>query len=610
MRQDASGEPSERRRPASLAPVVVPIALSGWAVAALAVLTLPAGTAGIGAFAGAAALLAAAVVAEAFPVPVEGVSAGGISLAAAFLVGTALVYDWQTAALVALLARATIELAQRRPFLRLAFNSSVYALSGAAAGVAVAAVGDATTPAAFLMAAGAGSLAFYAVNVPLVALAVARNDALRFGDVLVRSVRGTALPFAIMASVALILHVLWERSPALAGVLAGPIFALGLYQRSAQGQLEALHLAKTDPLTGLGNHRAFQEQLVEDLEQAKAGRTPLTLCLVDIDEFKQINDRFGHQVGDVVLQKVAARLDQPGPGFRLGGDELAIVLRGRGARESLAFVQGLVARIGREAYGIDAPVTVSAGVAAFPEHGEEADQLFGAADAALYQSKHAGKNQVQVFDRRRVALDSARSQKLALRLRAARRLAEIVDAADGMRNDASDGHSRRVAELAREIAIHIGLHPEQVELIRLAGRLHDLGKLAIPVEVLAKSGELVDRDWRLLREHPETGRSILQAIGAAPIADWVLYHHERWDGAGYPSRLAAEEIPLGSRIIFVADAYDAITSARPYRGARSRDEALAELERCAGTQFDPGVVAALIAVLEESDAPAELADVG
>ena len=160
------------------------------------------------------------------------------------------------------------------------------------------------------------------------------------------------------------------------------------------------------------------------------------------------------------------------------------------------------------------------------------------------------------------------------------------------RDTYTGSHSTRVAELSAWITHRLGLDREQIELTRLAASLHDLGKLAIPEEILQKPGPLSDPERLVLQRHPEIGHRMLESLGVDPVAEWVLHHHERWDGTGYPHRLRGEEIPLGARIIFVADAYDAMTSDRAYRGRLTPREAIEELERCSGTQFDPEIVAA------------------
>ena len=176
----------------------------------------------------------------------------------------------------------------------------------------------------------------------------------------------------------------------------------------------------------------------------------------------------------------------------------------------------------------------------------------------------------------------------AARYRAAASLAQAVDARDAY----TGSHSERVGDLAARIAIRLGVDAEQIELTRLAGSLHDLGKLAIPEEILRKPGSLTESERLVLERHPQIGFRMLESLGVDPVADWVLHHHERWDGTGYPEGLHGEHIPLGARIIFVADAFDAMTSDRVYRSRLSSDDALAELERCAGTQFDPEIVSA------------------
>jgi diguanylate cyclase (GGDEF)-like protein/putative nucleotidyltransferase with HDIG domain len=393
-----------------------------------------------------------------------------------------------------------------------------------------------------------------------------------------------------MASAALMLVVLWQRSPLLSAALVGPLLAISLYQRSAYQALRAMRLALTDPLTGLGNHRSFQERLQRELGGAEARGRTFTLCMLDIDDFKRVNDLFGHPVGDSVLAQVGARLRQNGEAFRLGGDEFALLLPGRTAEDSLPVAQSVLDRIA----GLDlddvGSVTASAGLASFPEQGYDRDELIRLADSALYWAKEHGKNRVHVYRPEVVELAELRrlahGPDRAARFRAAASLAKAVDARDTY----TGSHSTRVAELGAWIAARLGLDVENVELTRLAGSLHDLGKLAVPEEILRKPGPLTPPERMVLERHSQIGFRMLESLGVDPVAEWVLHHHERWDGMGYPDGLAGEEIPLGARIIFVADAYDAMTSDRAYRGRLMPSEAVAELQRCAGTQFDPEIV--------------------
>jgi diguanylate cyclase (GGDEF)-like protein len=405
-------------------------------------------------------------------------------------------------------------------------------------------------------------------------------------------VRGTIVPFALMGSASLMLVVLWERSPFLSFVLVGPLLAIALYQRSTYRALRAMRLALTDPLTNLGNHRHFHERLQRELAQAEEKNQPLSLCLVDIDDFKRINDRFGHPAGDGVLGQVGKRLRQGGEAFRLGGDEFAVLMPGLNGQHAFTAASSIVDRVAALDLEHIGSITVSAGLATFPVQGVGRDELIRLADSALYWAKEHGKNQVRAY--RPDVVELAELRRLAAgpdraaRYRAAASLAKAVDARDAY----TGSHSERVGELAARIAVRMNADPEQVELIRLAGSLHDLGKLAIPEEILRKPAPLTEAERLVLERHPQIGYRMLESLGVDPVAEWVLHHHERWDGAGYPDGVYGEAIPLGARIIFVADAYDAMTSDRVYRRRLTAEDALLELQRCAGTQFDPDVVAA------------------
>jgi diguanylate cyclase (GGDEF)-like protein len=591
--------------PRRLAALIYPVCGTGLGVLVAAVYQFATGQHSGGQLAGIAALTAAATLAERFPVPISPEGGGVLSLTFVFAVAAIVLYGWAAGALLLLVATATVQLGQHRPFQRVAYNVAVLAIVALAAGALISPIHGRDVGSVVirvLLAATTDNV----VNVVLISGAIALSTGQRYGSLVRSNMRATFVPFAFMGSAALMLVVLWQRSPLLSGALVGPLLAISLYQRSTHRALRAIRLALTDPLTGLGNHRHFHERLQQGLSQAEEQGTPLTLCFVDIDDFKHINDRFGHPSGDRVLSQVAGKLRQGGEAFRLGGDEFALLFVDHDEETALAAADSIVERIGALDLDHIGSVTVSAGLATFPVQGHGRDELIRLADSALYWAKEHGKNRVRLY--RPDVVELAELKRLAAgpdraaRYRAAASLAKAVDARDTY----TGSHSERVAELAARVAARVGLELEQIELTRLAGSLHDLGKLAIPEEILRKPGELTDSERLVLERHPQIGFRMLDSLGVEPVADLVLHHHERWDGAGYPEGLRGEGIPLSARIIFVADAYDAMTSDRVYRPKRTPEEALAELERCAGTQFDPEIVAAFAEELEVADAPAEL----
>jgi diguanylate cyclase (GGDEF)-like protein len=580
--------------------LILPVCLAGLGVLSAAAYVFATTEHSARALISLAALTAAATLAERFPVPINAETGGGVtSLTFVFAVAAIVLFGWAAGALLLLTATAIVQLAQHRPLQRIAFNVAVLALVALAAGALIAPIQGESVGAVIgrvVVAATADNI----VNIVLISAAIALSTNQPYLSLMKTHVRATIVPFAFMASAALMLVVLWERSPVLSVALVGPLLAIALYQRSTHRALRAMRLALTDPLTGLGNHRHFHERLQRELLNAEEQARPLTLCLVDIDDFKRINDRFGHPSGDRVLSQIATRLRQGGEAFRLGGDEFALLLADHDESTALSAAESIVERVSTVDFDHIGQVTVSAGLATFPVQGHGRDELIRLADSAMYWAKEHGKNRVRIYRPDIVELAElkrfAAGPDKAARYRAAASLAKAVDARDTY----TGSHSERVAELAARVAVRLGLDAEQIELTRLAASLHDLGKLAIPEEMLKKAGTLTDSERLVLQRHPQIGFRMLDSLGVDLIAHLVLHHHERWDGAGYPDGLSGEQIPLGSRIIFVSDAYDAMTSDRRYRPRRSSRAALAELERCAGSQFDPGIVAAFREEIEES----------
>jgi diguanylate cyclase (GGDEF)-like protein len=597
----------ERTTP-PVAVVVGGAAATAPVVLTVAVVSFVRGTPGLHTLASVGALALAAALAEHYPVPIEGVDTRGISLSAVIIVATVVLFGWEAAVLVAAIA-AALQVFSGRPPLRVGYNVCVFVCAAAAGGLLAESAQEMGTRGILLRVLLAG-IGQYGVNVLLIAAILAYSAREPFMHLLRESIAWSVVPVALMGSTALMLVILWQRSPYLSIALAGPLFALVLYQRSTHHALNAMRLALTDPLTGLGNHRHFHERLQRELTVAEETGAPLALCLVDLDNFKEVNDVFGHPTGDTVLAGVATRLRHGGEAFRLGGDEFAVLLPGASEVAAVAAAESILERINALRVDDLPPTRASCGIAVFPSESVSRDDLLRLTDSALYWAKGHGKNRVRVY--RPDAIRMAQLERLAhdpdfsARLRAAASLAEAVDARDAH----AGAHSQRVGDLAARIGARLGCTPEEVELLRLAGHLHDVGKLAIPEEILRKTGPISESERIILERHPQIGFRMLESLGIGPVAEWVLHHHERWDGGGYPAGLAGQDIPLGARIIFACDAWDSMTSDRTYREALDPVAALAEFESRAGTQFDVHVVHALALELDLISVPDHAGELG
>jgi len=336
--------------------------------------------------------------------------------------------------------------------------------------------------------------------------------------------------------------------------------------------------AMTDALTGLGNRRALAVAIEDLVPQGDEPPRPLVLALFDLDGFKHYNDTFGHPAGDALLirlgRNLTACLEHRGSAFRMGGDEFCVLIE-PGADEPAQLVRSAAAALSESGDGFS--IGCSFGSILLPEEASDPAEALRIADQRMYAQKHAG------------------------RMSAGRQSKDVLLRALTERSPDLGGHLSSVAELAERTARRLGLPAEEVERIRHAGELHDAGKVAIPDAILSKPGPLTEDEWGFVRRHPLIGERIVRsAPSLSRVAELVRSTHERFDGDGYPDRLQADAIPLGSRIVAVCDAFDAMTSGRPYAAARTPREALDELRRCAGTQFDPAVVETFRAVIAES----------
>ena len=377
--------------------------------------------------------------------------------------------------------------------------------------------------------------------------------------------------------------------------------------RMAERMADTWQLATVDAMCGIRNRQSLLVQLQAELQRAARYDRPLSIVLMDLDHFKRLNDSYGHDAGDRVLrelaQLVAANIRSVDVIGRYGGEEFLLILPETQPESAAAIAEKLRWLIAsREivlADGDRVHVTVSAGVAGGPGAVLRLDPLVRDADAALYSAKALGRNQVFVF---RETGDDGTIRKAPIDPAARQRAVDVGKAAMAAAQDAllrtiadrdawAGKPSTLIAEASVEVALALGLPAGELDRIRTASLLHDLGKLAIPDEILQKPGELAEREWRIVAEHPKIGQVVLEQAGALrDAAIIVLHHHEWFDGRGYPLGLAGNDIPLGARIVSIADAYEAMVAGRPYRAAISHEAALTELRRQAGYQFDPQLV--------------------
>ena len=427
----------------------------------------------------------------------------------------------------------------------------------------------------------------------------------------------------------------------LADLFAGALHNALTFQK-AQEQ------AITDGLTGVKTHRYLMETLSQEWKRSTRANRPFSLVLMDLDRFKFVNDFYGHLEGDVVLQRVGHILEQncrrSDVVARYGGDEFVILMPETSVEQARQLASKLRGWIASDPLLRDKNITASFGIAGFPVHGSTPQELIQVADSSMYLSKHQGGNSVSSAEqtdpndtkrwkkdvleaylgvtlKRLFSTGPEAFEEIYRRLEQFTRslteqnaggptealppavvetvtsLALAIDAKDHY----TQGHSQKVSAYAVMIAQSLGLEQAEVEEIRLAGLLHDIGKVGIPEPILNKSGPLDAGEWETMKTHTELGAKILEPLEAMKrIRMMVRHHHEFYDGTGYPDRIEGERIPYGARVIAIADAYDTITSERTYKKARTPEDAFLELERCAANQFDPALVRVFIETMRRA----------
>lgn len=375
------------------------------------------------------------------------------------------------------------------------------------------------------------------------------------------------------------------------------LLAVLVVLRSAAIAVENRRLASqslVDPLTGLFNHRHFRDQLALQSQLAVRESEPLSLALLEIDGFDRVNRVQGYAAGDRRLQAVGSKIAQAVRSsdacFRLGGDKFAVLMPATDAVEAYVMASRVIDELELISDGVPMPLSLSVGIASLPLHTLDADELVRFADGAVYWAKSHDGGQTVVYDPQVVDALNAGQRIQQIEQASHTSMVEVLAAAVDARDPYTEFHSRNVAAFAEKLAIAAGLPEEHAKLVHSAGLLHDVGKIGIPDDILLKPGRLDDAECTRIREHPALGVRILQASTRRELLPWIAAHHERWDGTGYPKSLTADKIPFESRILSICDAFDAMTTDRPYRRALELDDALEELDRGAATQFDPELV--------------------
>ena len=393
----------------------------------------------------------------------------------------------------------------------------------------------------------------------------------------------------------------------LAGIFMLTSWTLGFYVKVEGEHIEELEeLVNKDGLTKVFNHRYFQDKLKNEVEIASKNKEKVSMIFFDIDYFKNYNDLYGHQNGDKVLERIGEIVNklrrEQDTVARYGGEEFAIIMPSTDQEEAMKIADNLRKVIEEESfYGEEnqpnGKITVSVGVSVYPDKAKNEIELIKSSDDALYRAKFFNKNRVESYRSILEELENKINEKDNELITSIKTLISVINAKDRY----TYGHSERVVLYCKLIADKLGLNKKDKNTLIYGAYIHDVGKVNIPKEILIKKMPLTNEEWEVLKQHSVDGVEIIKPVKSLqdtiPI---VLSHHERYDGKGYPFQLKGEEIPYLARILCVIDSYDAMTSNRPYNKSKNDEEAIIELRRCSGTQFDPFIVEKFIEVLIEN----------
>lgn len=415
----------------------------------------------------------------------------------------------------------------------------------------------------------------------------------------------TVLIIDLIFAPATSVNTYFESDLVLACVFIILSWTIGYYVNLEKNHIERLNnLANIDGLTGLYNHRFFHDSLTEKVNESKRDNAKLSLLFIDIDNFKCYNDIYGHQQGDEILRIISSimmeNVRKNDIVARYGGEEFAAILPGIGEEEALK--EGERLRNAIQEYQFEGQeslpggnLTISVGVSAFPSRAKTEDELIKGADDACYRAKFLSKNRVESYYSILEELQNDVDEPDRETITSIKTFIAIINAKDKY----TYRHVERVVYYCSLLADKIGLDDKKQKNLVYAAYLHDIGKINIPEEILMKSEELTKEEWDILKKHPQNAVEIIKNIyslrDSVPI---IQQHHERYDGTGYPNKLEGEEINYLARMLTVIDSFDAMTSFRPYQQRKSYAQAINELYRCSGTQFDPEAVRNFVSTIE------------
>lgn len=383
----------------------------------------------------------------------------------------------------------------------------------------------------------------------------------------------------------------------LSGIFLLTSWTLGFYVKVEGEHIEKLEeLVNKDGLTKLFNHRYFHDKLKSEIEIAIKNKEKVSMIFFDIDFFKNYNDLYGHQEGDKVLRRIGEIVNklvrEKDIAARYGGEEFAIIMPNTREEEAMKIADTLRKTIEEEEfYGEEnqpnGKITVSIGVSVYPDKAKNEIELIKSSDDALYRAKFFNKNRVESYISVLEELEKGINEEDNELITSIKTLISVINAKDRY----TYGHSERVVLYCKLIADELGLSKKDKDTLIYGAYIHDIGKVNIPKEILLKKMPLTNEEWEILKQHSADGVEIIKPVKSLqdtiPI---ILSHHERYDGKGYPCNLKGEEIPYLARILCVVDSFDAMTSNRPYNKRKTYEEAIIELKKCSGTQFDPYIV--------------------